>query len=86
MNIIQFIDEYEASANKKNYVEKHITKRYLPFETKVALAEQIIKNTSHITPRAYALFVLANPEYQLFIGFTFVSSIVVFQKKHSFIL
>lgn len=56
MNIMQFIDEYEASANKKNYVEKHITKRYLPFETKVALAEQIIKNTMYITVMDKKLF------------------------------
>lgn len=49
MNIMQFIDEYEASANKKNYVEKHITKRYLPFETKVAVAKSIINNSMYAT-------------------------------------
>lgn len=70
MKCVDFINEYNAANDKKKCVTRHITRKYLPYETKIALSEKIIEtsmfkmvNDKKIfypnTPVRYLFFVMA---------------------------
>lgn len=46
MNINDFIKEYSNSI-KKDIVKKHIIKRYIPYERKIAICNNIVKNADY---------------------------------------
>lgn len=43
MKINEFIEEFNKSQNKEAFVKKHITNSYVPFEKKIALANNLVK-------------------------------------------
>ena len=67
MNIEQFIEEYNKSQSKETYVKKHVISTYVPFENKIALANNIVKKTMFAdngdlvrnTPAIYMNYMLA---------------------------
>lgn len=67
MKIEEFIEEFNKSQNKENYVKKHVISTYVPFENKIALANNIVKKTMFAdngdlvrnTPAIYMNYMLA---------------------------
>lgn len=45
MKIEQFIEEFHKSQNKEAYVKKHVVNTYVPYEQKIALANNLVKKT-----------------------------------------
>ena len=66
MTIEQFIEEFNKSQNKENYVKKHVVNDYINFERKIAISEliakkMILENGDLIknTPMVYENFILS---------------------------
>lgn len=67
MKIEQFIEEFNKSQSKETYVKKHVINTYVPFENKIALANNIVKKTMFAdngdlvrnTPAIYMNYILA---------------------------
>ena len=47
MLIKEFVEGFENARDKGNYVNKHISTFYLPFEKKVSLAQSIVNSSSY---------------------------------------
>ena len=58
MNINDFINEYNDSQNKEEIIKKHIINRYIPYERKIAICNNIVKSADYtpvveVTDRSY---------------------------------
>lgn len=47
MNINDFINEYNQSVTKEDFVKKHIVNYYVPYERKMVLCRNIVKNADY---------------------------------------
>ena len=48
MDFVKFIASYKTAKDTGEFIQKHIKKQYLPYGTKLALAQSIAKNCTHI--------------------------------------
>ena len=49
MDYTKFISDYKLNKDKESFVKKHITKQYIPYATKLALAQSIAKTCTHVS-------------------------------------
>lgn len=68
MKILEFVEGYNESKQKKAFVDKHITKHYLPYEDKIVQAKNIIERSSYQEVNGESIFKLNAPmRYMMFI-------------------
>lgn len=49
MDYTKFITGYKLNKDKDDFIKKHITKQYVPYATKLTLAQSIAKTCTHVT-------------------------------------
>ena len=68
MYISEFIKQYNESKQKNACVKKHIKQEYIPYETKISLAQKIVDVSMYKDVNGKKTFVLNSPlRYMLFI-------------------
>lgn len=48
MKYDEFIEKYNQASDKKKFLIKHMVKKYLPYQDKIAEAKEIIKRTCYV--------------------------------------
>lgn len=68
MKILEFVEGYNESKQKKAFIDKHITKHYLPYEDKIVQAKNIIDHSSYQEINGETIFKSNAPmRYMLYI-------------------
>lgn len=68
MLVSEFVEKYQSSKQKNAFVEKQIKTKYLNFETKISLAQNIVNLSMYKEINGKSVFVQNTPmRYELFV-------------------
>ena len=65
MTVEKYIEEFNKSKDKKEYVEKHIINKYINYENKISECKKIIDNTSHKIINGKSVYWKNTPQQRL---------------------